>query len=83
MTLAQNTPTKTRISCTDGFQRQRSVGLWTAPAAGQVVLVAPPAEAALLTPSQARALRDRLDELATVVEAQHAEWQRATRGVQR
>ncbi|MGX7829289.1 hypothetical protein ACTG9Q_29805 [Actinokineospora sp. 24-640] len=66
-------PLKSHITCTDGFRRVRSIGLWTAPTSGKVVLVAPPAEAALLTPAEARDLRDRLDQLASVVEYQHAE----------
>jgi hypothetical protein len=57
-------PDLTQIPCTDGFDRARSVGLWTAPSRGRVVLVAPPAETVLLTPAQARSLRDRLGELA-------------------
>lgn len=83
MTLPASNPHKTRVPCRDGFQRQRHVGLWTAPTSGFVVLVAPAAEAALLTPLEARALRDRLDELATVVEHQHAELTKATRGIRR
>ena len=63
----------TRVACTDGFDRVRSVGVWSAPTRGKVVLVAPPAETALLTPEQARQLRDRLDELANEVEAGHLE----------
>ncbi|MGQ0840544.1 MAG: hypothetical protein ACT4N7_18480, partial [Actinokineospora sp.] len=47
-------PHKSRIPCTDGFDRERSVGLWAAPTSGRVVLVAPPAETALFTPAQAR-----------------------------
>jgi hypothetical protein len=66
--LATNVAT-TRIPCIDGFGRMRSVGVWAAPMRGKVVLVAPPAETALLTPAQARELRDRLDELANEVEA--------------
>lgn len=60
---------RTHIACTDNFNRVRSVGLWISPN-GRVVLVAPPAETALLTPAQVRALRDRLDELATLAERQ-------------
>jgi hypothetical protein len=59
------------ISCTDGFRRQRSVGVWTAPTAEQVVLVAPPAEAALLSPPRARELGELLIELASVAEREH------------
>lgn len=57
------------VPCTDGFGRVRSVEIWTAPTRGKVVLVAPPCETALLTPVQARQLRDRLDVLANEVEA--------------
>jgi hypothetical protein len=57
------------VPCTDAFDRARSVGVWAAPIGGKVVLVAPPAETALLTPAQARELRDRLDLLANEVEA--------------
>lgn len=70
-------PHKSTIPCTDGFRRARSVGLWTAPTSSQLVLVAPPAEAALLTPAQARELGRRLVALATVCEQQHAELERA------
>lgn len=63
---------KTRVPCSDGFRRRRGIGLWTTPSSGHVVLVAPPAEVALLTPEQARELRDRLDEFATAVEGHHA-----------
>ncbi|WP_157368314.1 hypothetical protein [Alloactinosynnema sp. L-07] len=63
---------KTRVPCRDGFRRVRHVGLWTAPTSGFVVLVAAPAEALLLTPKEARVLRDRLDELATAVEHHHS-----------
>jgi hypothetical protein len=83
MTLPVTNPHKTRVPCRDGFARSRHIGLWTAPTSGYVVLVAPPAEAALLTPREARALRDRLDELATVVEHQHAEIAKASPGVRR
>ncbi|WP_091371843.1 hypothetical protein [Actinokineospora alba] len=79
MTMANLDQHKTKLPCTDGFDRLRSVGLWTAPTSGRVVLVAPPAETALLTPAQARALSTRLDELATVVEAQHADLVRVSR----
>ncbi|WP_436495567.1 hypothetical protein [Actinokineospora sp. HUAS TT18] len=74
-------PHKRRITYRDGFNRERGIGLWTAPTKGHVVMLAPPAEAALLTPADARALRDRLDELATVVEHQHAEIRRVVKGV--
>jgi hypothetical protein len=40
---------RTSIPCADGFDRKRSIGLWTAATTGRVVLVAPPAEVALLT----------------------------------
>lgn len=70
-------PLKSHVTCTDGFYRARSIGLWTAPTSGCVVLVAPPAEAALLTPAQARDLRDQLNQLASAVEYQHAELARA------
>lgn len=59
-----------RVPCTDAFDRARSVGVWAAPLPGKVVLVAPPAETALLTPAQARELRDRLDVVANEVEAE-------------
>lgn len=45
-----------RVPCTDGFDRVRSVGVWTAPMRDRIVLVAPPAETALLTPAQAHQL---------------------------
>jgi hypothetical protein len=67
--LPATSTTSACIPCTDSFNRVRSVGLWPAPTGGKVVLVAPPAEVALLTPAQARELRDRLDELADEVEA--------------
>lgn len=79
MTTPSRDQHKTKLPCTDGFDRLRSLGLWTAPTTGRVVLVAPPAETALLTPAQARALSHRLSELATVVEAQHAELLRVGR----
>lgn len=75
------TVSPTRIACTDAFTRERTVGLWTSPVSGCVVLVAPPAEAALLTPMQARALSNRLAELATVVEHQQVELIYASCGV--
>ncbi|TDP94031.1 hypothetical protein EV186_106425 [Labedaea rhizosphaerae] len=62
---------KTHIPCTDGFHRKRSVGVWTAPTTGQLVLVAPPAEAALLSPTEARMLGKSLFELAAVTEQEH------------
>ncbi|WP_436501650.1 hypothetical protein [Actinokineospora sp. HUAS TT18] len=80
MTVSPLNPHKNRIVCIDGFRRPRGIGLWTAPTSGHVVLVAPPAEAALLTPEQARVLSDRLEELATVVEHQHVEIGRAVKG---
>lgn len=76
-----NGPNKTRIPCTDGFRRQRSIGVWTAPTNEQLVLVAPPAETALLTPDQARQLGTRLVELAAITEEQHAELVRAQEDV--
>lgn len=79
MTTTRRSLTQTQIPCTDGMDRRRSVGLWTAPTTGRVVLVAPPAETALLTPDQARALSQRLGELATAVEQQQAELARAAR----
>ena len=74
--VSPHNPHKTRITCADAFNRERSISLWTAPRSGRIVLVAPPAEVALLTPLEARALRDRLDELAMVVEYQQAELHR-------
>lgn len=64
---------QTVVPCTDGFRRQRSVGVWTAPATKQLVLIAPPAEAALLTPAEARALGTSLLALATATEQEHLE----------
>lgn len=63
---------KTRVSCTDGFNRNRSVGLWTAPSSERVVLVAPPAEVALLSPTQARELAEHLVLMAGLVERHYA-----------
>lgn len=64
MTQIEPDQHKVHIRCSDGFGRERSIGLWVA--SGQVVLVAPPAEAALLTIDQARGLRDQLDALVRV-----------------
>lgn len=73
-TTTENGPTrpKTRVPCTDGFNRKRSVGLWTAPSSQRVVLVAPPAEAALLSPAEARELAEHLVLMAASVERHHA-----------
>lgn len=65
------------IPCTDGFHRKRAVGLWTAPSTEQVVLVAPPAEAALLSVAEARELSRKLEELAADAEREHRELARA------
>lgn len=73
LALTANDPQKANVPCTDGFRRQRSVGVWTAPTTKQVVLVAPPAEAALLSPSEARALGKSLIELAAATERGHLE----------
>jgi hypothetical protein len=62
---------QTHIACTDSFNRERSVGIWTSPTRGRVVLVAPPAETALLTPTQARELGRHLTTLAAEVESEH------------
>jgi len=73
---------RTHIRCTDNFERERSVGVWVAPNAARVVLVAPPGEVALLTPAQARQLRDRLDQVSALVEDRVAEL-RVVHGVER
>jgi hypothetical protein len=62
---------RAHVPCTDGFNRQRAVGLWTAPTPGRVVLVAPPAEAALLSPDEARLLASHLVVFAAAVERHH------------
>jgi hypothetical protein len=63
MTCDMTRAVTTHVACTDGFRRARS-----ASATGQIVLVAPPAETALLTPSQARQLSERRDALACEVD---------------
>jgi hypothetical protein len=72
---------KARVVCSDGNRNKRRIGLWTASMSRFLVLVAPDAEPILLTPDQARDLRDRLDELAAVVEIEHAGIRSAMRGV--
>lgn len=83
MTHTEPDPHKVHLACSDGIGRERSIGLWAVPTSGRLVLVAPPAEAALLTPKQARSLRDQLDALATVVENEHAAIIKATLGIKR
>ena len=66
-----NSPHPRVVPCTDAVGRQRRLETWTTPPHGAVVVRVPPGEVALLTPHQARALRDDLDQQATLVEAQH------------
>ncbi len=62
-------PPTTPISCTDPFGRRRAVEVSLTPITGQVLLVAPPAEAAVLNPAQAHALARELHRLARQAEA--------------
>jgi len=62
-----------RIPCTDGFDRERGLRLWLTDGKARIVLVAPPAETALLTAQQARVLSRRLEDLATVLDSRTAE----------
>lgn len=69
-TMSRGQKRQNRIPCTDGFDRERSMGVWLASGKGRVILVAPPAEAALLTAEQARLLSGRLEEPAMALESQ-------------
>lgn len=64
----------TRLPCADTFDRRSTVGVLPEPATGRLVLAAPPGEAAVLSPDEARrlarqlvAVADALDETRQVV----------------
>lgn len=68
-------PTRWNVGCTDGLQRPRAVTTYRHRDrdGDRVVLLAPPGEAALLTPASARELADHLQQQAIAIEAgQHA-----------
>lgn len=74
-TAASSSPVRrseNRIACADGFERERSLGVWLASGKARLVLVAPPGETALLTAMQTRVLSKRLEELATALEGRKA-----------
>lgn len=60
-------PTRRNVACTDGLKRPRHLSTWIA--SDRVVLVAPPAETAVMTPEAARELAIHLVEQAISVEA--------------
>lgn len=65
--------TRWTMGCTDGLQRPRSVATYRHDDGDRAVLLAPPGEAALLTPAAARELADHLQQQAAAIEAgQHA-----------
>ncbi|WP_134664043.1 hypothetical protein [Amycolatopsis sp. CFH S0078] len=61
-------PTRQNVACTDGCNRPKKVTTYRA--TGRVVLLAPPAEAALMTPEGARELARHLEEHAQAIESQ-------------
>lgn len=61
-------PTRRNVGCTDGLQRPRTVSLYTEREGERVVLLAPPVEAALMTPAAARELANHLHEQARTIE---------------
>jgi hypothetical protein len=69
MKASTSEPHGTAITCTDICGRTRSVQLWQRPDDGAVVLVAPPAEVAVLSPTEARELASQLTNLARRLEA--------------
>jgi len=70
---ATNSPPPRLVPCMDVVGRERRTETWMAPHCDKVVLRVPPGEVALLTPQQARTLRDDLDHQAALVETQHAD----------
>lgn len=61
-------PTRRKVGCTDGLKRPRTVSVYTEREGGRVVLLAPPGEAALMTPAAAHELANHLDEQARTIE---------------
>lgn len=65
-TTGATSPTRRDVGCTDGFKRPKMVATYLG--GDRVVLLAPPAEAALMTPEAARELADYLNEHADDIE---------------
>ncbi|WP_146241409.1 hypothetical protein [Actinokineospora spheciospongiae] len=61
------------VECRDACDRERQAQTWADPVAGTIVLRVPPGEVALLSPQQARRLRDDLDLHATLTEVHQTE----------
>ncbi|GAA2801970.1 hypothetical protein [Saccharopolyspora taberi] len=59
-------PMRRKVDCVDGFERPRTVSTYLG--AGRIVLLAPPAEVALLTPESARELAEDLCAHSDVIE---------------
>ncbi|QUH01530.1 hypothetical protein HUO13_12555 [Saccharopolyspora erythraea] len=72
---ALSRPARKNVACADGFDRPRMVSTYVG--GDRVVLLAPPAEAAVMTPEAARALAEDLCDHAAAVEVRR--WSDASR----
>lgn len=65
--LSRKRPARRLVDCTDAFKRPRKVTSYLD--GDRVVLLAPPTEAALMTPEAARELASHLNDHATAIES--------------